>query len=71
MPPGIPPPGLIAPIGIIIGIIAEPPVPVPAPPAKAAASGIPPDPEIAEPAIGASIDPAHVGGTDIDPTNRA
>jgi hypothetical protein len=68
MPPGIPPPAPI-PIGIGIGVI--PPGPPGAAPAIAAALGIPPSPDIAELTIRAGIDPCHVGGTDIAPTNRA
>jgi hypothetical protein len=53
-----------------IGIIGIPPVPV-APCAIAAGLAIAPNPEIAEVDMPLGIDPCHVGGTDIAPTNRA
>ncbi len=46
-------------------------MPDPAAAAISAALGIPPNPDIAELTIRAGIDPCHVGGTDIAPTNRA
>lgn len=54
-----------------IGIIGIPPAPVACPAAAIAAGFIAPSPDIAEVAMPLGIDPCHVGGTDIAPTNRA
>jgi hypothetical protein len=54
-----------------IGIIGIPPAPV-CPAADAIAAGfIAPNPDIAPVDMPLGIEPCHVGGTDIAPTNRA
>lgn len=66
-PPGIPAPAPLILIGI--SIIGIPPPAAPAACVNATGLGGTPNPDIAEEAIEMGIDPCHVGGTDIDPTN--
>ena len=54
-----------------IGIIGIPPAPVGCAAAAIAAGFIAPNPDIAAVDMPLGIDPCHVGGTDIAPTNRA